>query len=129
MIPPSGSVPMVEENGLIVPLGWWVLRQACAQLRARRDAGATDRPFFVSVNLSVRQFRQYRLVEMVGEALHAMGVDPSVLELEITQSMLVEDGHETLAKLPTLSAMTRVEPQSAVHSWRHPADPAAPSTT
>ena len=96
---------MAEENGLIVPLGWWVLRQACAQLRAWRDAGVVDRSFFVSVNLSVRQFRQHRLAAAVGEALHATGVDPSALELEITESVLVEDGHETLGKLQALKGL------------------------
>ncbi len=102
LIPPSEFLPMAEENGLIVPLGWWVLRQACAQLRRWRDSGIVPDAFSVSVNLSVRQFQQADLVDIVADALRETGVSASSVELEITESMLVGDGHEILAKLRAL---------------------------
>ncbi|MCC6175671.1 MAG: EAL domain-containing protein [Chloroflexi bacterium] len=102
LIPPSEFIPMAEENGLIVPLGWWVLRQACAQLGRWRASGITPPPFFVSVNLSVRQFQRADLVDIVADALRETGINAASVELEITESMLVGDGHEILAKLQAL---------------------------
>jgi EAL domain-containing protein (putative c-di-GMP-specific phosphodiesterase class I) len=103
MISPGDFIPVAEETGLIVPIGAWVLAEAMEQNRRWQEAGYPAMP--VSVNLSPRQFRQHDLVETVREALAATGQPAHLLELEITESTLMHDMDETLAKLNALSAM------------------------
>ncbi|MBM2622826.1 EAL domain-containing protein [Actinoplanes sp. LDG1-06] len=91
LLGPYHFIAAAEANGLIVPLGRWVLREACAQLakwRAESPAAATLK---INVNLSARQFQYAGLVQDVAEALADAGVDPASLTLEITESMLMED--------------------------------------
>ena len=96
LVSPGQFIPLAEETGLIVPIGEWVLRQACAEV-ANWPA-----PVKVAVNLSVAQFKQTSLVETVQRALAAAGVEATRLELEITESMLLTNSAETLATLHRL---------------------------
>jgi diguanylate cyclase (GGDEF)-like protein len=89
MMPPSQFVPVLEETGLIVPVGEWVIGRACEDLKAWRAAGLKVLP--VAVNLSARQFRQRFLDRSIRSLVQAAGVDPALIELEITESQLMED--------------------------------------
>lgn len=89
MISPADFIPIAEENGLIIPIGEWVLRTACAQMRAWQDQGFPD--ISVAVNLSSRQFKQDRFAQRVGKIINEAGIDPRCLELELTESVLMED--------------------------------------
>jgi diguanylate cyclase (GGDEF)-like protein len=105
LIPPLSFVPLAEETGLILPLGRWVLEQACRQARAWHDARPDAPPMFMSVNLSARQFAQPDLVDQVREILAETGLEPSTLEIEITESALMdqtETGIRTLRQLREL---------------------------
>lgn len=89
LVYPSEFIGLAEETGLIVPLGTWVLRTACAQNKAWRDAGW---PLIsVAVNLSSRQFQNHHLVEMISQILEETGLDPAALELEITESVAMQN--------------------------------------
>lgn len=90
-VSPGDFIPLAEETGLIIPIGEWVIRTACEQTKAWQDAGLE--PFEVSVNLSVRQLYQPNLVEMVGQILSETSLDAKYLELEITESMMVDSDH------------------------------------
>jgi EAL domain-containing protein (putative c-di-GMP-specific phosphodiesterase class I) len=89
VVSPARFVPVLEENGLIVPVGEWVLRTACRQARAWQENGAGR--LRVAVNLSARQFGREDLVGTVASVLEETGLDPRCLELEITESLLMED--------------------------------------
>lgn len=99
LIPPSDFIPVAEEIGLIVPIGDWVLRHACAH------AGSWPIPVRVAVNVSAVQFKSARLVETVAEALAGAGLPADRLELEITESVLLQDNEATLSVLHRLRAM------------------------
>jgi len=94
LVSPSEFIPLAEETGLIVPIGAWVLEHACACSKAWQDAGLP--PARVAVNVSSRQFLRGNLVELVGNALAKTGLDPRWLELEITESMLIQDEEAAL---------------------------------
>ena len=105
LIPPLSFIPLAEETGLILPLGRWVLENACRQARIWHDAHPDVPPLFMSVNLSARQFAQPELVDEVREILRESGLDPSTLEIEITESILMdqsETGIRTLSQLRDL---------------------------
>lgn len=85
LLPPSEFIPIAEDSGLIVPLGEWVLKTACLHNKKWQLEGFA--PVCVSVNLSMRQFRQYNLAERVDAILREVGLDPRYLELEVTESM------------------------------------------
>ena len=89
LVSPADFIPVAEETGLIVPLGEWVLNQACAQTRAWCDRGFDG--LRISVNLSAAQFRQNNLVGMVADALLLHRLEPDTLELELTESLLMND--------------------------------------
>ncbi|OFW34287.1 MAG: hypothetical protein A2074_05585, partial [Candidatus Aquicultor primus] len=100
LVYPAEFIPMAEETGLIVPIGEWVLSTACAQNKAWQDAGYA--PIRMAVNLSCRQFQQVDLAERVARIVKETGLDPSYLELEITESVLMKDADaavDTLNKL------------------------------
>lgn len=88
MIPPLDFIPLAEETGLIVPIGEWVLREACSQNKAWQEAG--NEPVPISVNVSLSQFRQKDFVELVETVLQETGLEPQYLELEITESMTID---------------------------------------
>lgn len=96
-IGPDRFIPVAEETGLIVPFGSWVLQTACAQFSRWRDEGLTLPGF--SINLSARQFRDPGLSEKVRQALQVHGVDPSCLELELTESCVMDDPEQSIAIL------------------------------
>ena len=104
MIPPSDFIPLAEDMGLIVPLGRWVLREACRQMKSWQEH-ARNPKLQVSVNLSARQFTNGTLVEMVKDALVVTGLNPSTLKLEITESALMHDIDASLQMLDELKLL------------------------
>jgi diguanylate cyclase (GGDEF)-like protein len=89
MLPPAQFIPLAEETGLIVPIGRWVLREACAQNMAWQRQGL--RPISVAVNLSPRQFVDEHLLCDIDAALEASGMAPELLQLEVTESMVMQN--------------------------------------
>lgn len=104
MIPPAKFIPIAEETGLIIPLGWWVLRTACQQMQQWQQQ-FPQRPLVVNVNLSIRQFFHPDLLEQVRQTLAETGLPPHSLKLEITESLLVRDRPTMLARLLQLKAL------------------------
>jgi diguanylate cyclase (GGDEF)-like protein len=96
LIPPSEFIPVAEETGLIVELGEWVLRQAC------RDACEWQNDVRISVNFSPKQFQQKDLVKVVETALQDTGLEPNRLEIEITETTLMQDTDDALTKIAAL---------------------------
>jgi EAL domain-containing protein (putative c-di-GMP-specific phosphodiesterase class I) len=103
IIPPGEFIPLCEELGLIVPIGEWVLRTACTQYKAWQDAGLPLAG--VAVNLSARQFAQPDLVPMIARILRETGLDAQRLELEITESMMMQDVAAAVTTMCELKAM------------------------
>jgi len=93
MIAPGAFIPLAEETGLIVPIGEWAIRQACA------TAGRWPGDFKLAINLSPVQFRNPGLLNTIVSALAISGLAPERLELEITETILLQDGETTLATL------------------------------
>jgi EAL domain-containing protein (putative c-di-GMP-specific phosphodiesterase class I) len=91
LIFPQSFIPIAEEIGLIIPIGNWVLRQSCEQLRIWQQQNLVDDSFFISVNLSTRQLAQLNLIEYVDQILAETQIHPQCLKLEITESALMEN--------------------------------------
>ncbi len=110
LVPPLRFIPVAEESGLIVPLGEWVLREACRQNRAWQQAGLPAIP--VAVNLSAHQFHQKNLAQTISGALQESGLDARYLELELTESVVMrgsESTVETLARLKQMGLMLSID--------------------
>ena len=103
LVPPPRFIGLAEESGMIVGIGEWVVRTACAQARLWRDAGLE--PLTVSVNVSARQFEERRLVERVAGALQDSGLPASALELEVTEGLIMRDLNQAVARMAELKAM------------------------
>ena len=100
---PAEFIPVLEETGLIIPVGEWVLRKACTQARAWQFAGLSH--LRVSVNLSPKQFREKELPRKVESILKETGLDPGSLELELTESVLMDDQKYSVAVLDQLKEL------------------------
>ncbi|HLS85232.1 MAG TPA: EAL domain-containing protein [Burkholderiales bacterium] len=103
LLRPDRFIALAEETGLIVPIGEWVLREACLQARAWRDAGLE--PGRVSVNLSPRQFRQEGLVRAVSRVIEETGIEPREVEFEITESTVMHNVQKAIATLHGLKSL------------------------
>ncbi len=102
LIPPNDFIPAAEETGLIVPLGEWVLREACRQMHLWNSQPTTETPKYVSVNLASKQFSATDVAELTKSILEETGMSPQHLKLEITESEIMENPQavsETLLKL------------------------------
>jgi predicted signal transduction protein with EAL and GGDEF domain/FixJ family two-component response regulator len=100
IISPTEFIPLAEETGLIVPIGEWILRTACNQAMAWKHQ--TSRAVRMAVNLSAKQFKDENLSQIVLSALHETGLEPRLLELELTEGTLMDDANATLATLELL---------------------------
>ena len=111
-IPPSRFIPVAEETGLIGPIGRWVLETACTQAQSWRALGLP--PCAVSVNVSPRQFRGDDLVATIADVLAQTGLDPRLLEIELTETMVMQDGERMI---DMLHAIKRLGVQIAVDDF------------
>lgn len=103
MIPPGHFIPIIEDTGLIIPIGEWVLRQACKDMaKWQKQNTGVDR---IAINVSARQFKQPGFIVLVQEVIRDSGIDPNQLELELTESILIDDLEHTLDVLTRLRAM------------------------
>jgi diguanylate cyclase (GGDEF)-like protein/PAS domain S-box-containing protein len=112
LVAPPNFIPLLEETGLIVPVGAWVLGEACNQARRLQDRFPGDSPLYVSVNLSVKELQRPGLVPTVKEALERAQLSPGSLVLEITESILMTDSAETrdnLARLRKLGVRLAID--------------------
>jgi len=103
LIPPDRFIPLAEATGLIVPIGLWTLREVCERGKAWQNLGLPRFP--IAVNLSATQFRQQDLVPQLAAILKATGFDPKYLELEITESVVMQDPDKVVMKLEVLRRM------------------------
>jgi diguanylate cyclase (GGDEF)-like protein len=103
LLGPDKFIPLAEESGLIAPLGEWVLETACAQAKEWQDAGYPR--ISVAVNLSARQFQLQPVADMVAAALRRTGLDPKLLELELTESLALQGDQSTYRTLDELKQM------------------------
>jgi diguanylate cyclase (GGDEF)-like protein/PAS domain S-box-containing protein len=103
MIPPMQFIPLAEETGLIVPIGKWVLRTACARNKSWQEQGLP--PLRIAVNLSARQFTHENLLQDVLRVLNETGLDATFLELEITESMVMHDPEHAIELMNKLRAI------------------------
>jgi diguanylate cyclase (GGDEF)-like protein/PAS domain S-box-containing protein len=103
LVTPDQFIPIIEENGMIVPVGEWVIRQACKQSMLWQSQGMTPVP--LAVNLSPRQFMHRGLVESIRAILDDTGIAPELIEFEITETALMQQGEQTLEILGNINAM------------------------
>ncbi|MBB5577154.1 putative bifunctional diguanylate cyclase/phosphodiesterase [Rhizobium paranaense] len=103
LVYPGDFIALAEETGHIVPIGEWVLQRACKQAKAWQDHGLP--PIRICVNVSARQFQEKRLIETVANALSESGLDPTWLELEITESLIMKDLASSIARMHELEQL------------------------
>ena len=103
LVAPDDFIPILEENGLIVPVGEWVIRRACEQAMAWQRAGLPPLP--LAVNLSARQFMHRGLIQSIRAIVDDTGIDPGLLEFEITETALMQHGGQTLETLGQIYRM------------------------
>jgi diguanylate cyclase (GGDEF)-like protein len=102
LVSPEEFIPLAEETGLIHGIGWWVLEEACRQMREWQRSGLVDASFMMSINLSVQQFQSRDLVEGIDRILATTGIHPWQLDLEITESVIMEGLKPTMTTLHRL---------------------------
>ena len=125
-IPPAQFIPIAEDTGLILPIGLWVLREACRQSRAWLDAGLPAMP--MAVNISAIEFRSPDFVENIRQTLAQTGLDPHSLELEITESALMKHAESTVSYAGIAQAHRRAADRGRFrHRLLEPELPAAVS--
>jgi diguanylate cyclase (GGDEF)-like protein len=103
LVPPLEFVSILEDTGLIIPVGEWVIEEVCRQLRSWEAAGLPAPP--VAINLSARQLQQDGLAEAIARIAGGAGVDPALLEFELTESMLMTDPEAAVATLSRIKAL------------------------
>jgi diguanylate cyclase (GGDEF)-like protein/PAS domain S-box-containing protein len=103
LVPPAEFIPLAEDTGLIMPIGEWVLRTACAQTKVWQDCGFSN--LHVAVNLSPRQFQQPDLLLLIEQSLKEAGLNPASLELEVTESSVMKNAESAIHTLRELRAM------------------------
>jgi diguanylate cyclase (GGDEF)-like protein len=103
LVKPGKFIPVAEETGLIIPIGEWILRSACAQNKVWQNEGLE--PFNITVNISGVQFLQDNFIEMVAQVLFDNGLDASLLKLELTESILMRDLEASIKKMNMLRDM------------------------
>ncbi len=113
LVSPAQFIPLAEETGLILPMGQWVLETACAQLKMWQQDGLT-RDLVLSVNVSAKQFHQTDFVAQVQAAVQRHAINPRLLELELTESMLLESIEETIA---TMNALKEINIQFSLDDF------------
>jgi len=104
LVPPDEFIPLAEDTGLILPIGRWVLETACAQIKAWESDTLTS-TLQIAVNVSARQFRQPDFVAQVESVLAISGANSARLKLELTESMLLEDVNDTIAKMQAIKQL------------------------
>ncbi|HEX8130302.1 MAG TPA: PAS domain S-box protein [Pyrinomonadaceae bacterium] len=114
LIPPGDFIPVAEETGVIVELGQWVMEEACRQMRAWQSISPQHRHLKLSVNLSSRHFVQPDLYERIVEVLAQTGLAPNALQLEITESILMENAHTIV---PLLSRLRELGVELAIDDF------------
>jgi len=102
LVSPAQFIPILEDTGLIIPVGEWVLQAVCAQIREWQKQGIRPRP--VSVNVSARQFQQKNLDVVISRIIRDAGIDSALVKLELTESLLMKDAEETVRMLTSLKA-------------------------
>lgn len=105
LISPIKFISLAEETGLIIPIGYWVLRQACAQMQAWHGEYPKNPPLTISVNLSAKQFAQPDLIRQIEVILKETGLDPRYLRLEITEGVIMHNVDSTIQMLMELRAL------------------------
>jgi EAL domain-containing protein (putative c-di-GMP-specific phosphodiesterase class I) len=103
LVPPLKFIPIAEESGLIVPIGDWVLNEACRQNKAWQDSGLP--PMAVCINVSARQFKERNLVARVANALTQTGLDAKYLEIEVTESLIMQNLDLAIATMNDLQRL------------------------
>ncbi len=103
MVSPGSFIPLAEQTGLIEPLGTWVLREACRINRSFQERGFA--PMSIAVNISARQFRNDHLVQIVSEALETSGLEPRWLDLELTESMVMDKPEQAVELMKRLKGL------------------------
>jgi EAL domain-containing protein (putative c-di-GMP-specific phosphodiesterase class I) len=102
LVYPDRFIRIAEDTGMILPLGVWVLREACRTMRGWHEEFARERPLTISVNLSARQFAQPDLAQQVRQIIEETGIDPGTVKLEITESVTMGNAQQTVSVLSEL---------------------------
>ena len=105
LVPPAEFIPIAEETGLIIDIDQWVLREACRQMQEWRNTGVVEQSMTISVNLSSKQFTSPKLAEQITHILQQTGLSPHCLNLEITESIVMENAVTACATLRQLRAL------------------------
>lgn len=104
-IPPDQFIPLAEETGLILPIGKWVMYNACTQLAKWQESKLCPENFRLAVNISARQFEHNSFIEQLTNVVQSTGIDPNQLELELTESVLISNLDNTIAKMEVIRSM------------------------
>jgi EAL domain-containing protein (putative c-di-GMP-specific phosphodiesterase class I) len=104
LVQPDEFIPLAEDSGLIVPIGHWALETACAQLKVWENDTLTN-GLKIAVNVSALQFRQPDFVEQIQRILVASGANPTRLKLELTESLVLNDIHDTISKMQAIKQL------------------------
>jgi diguanylate cyclase (GGDEF)-like protein/PAS domain S-box-containing protein len=104
IVSPATFIPLAEETGMIVPIGHWVIEAACAQIQAWQQHSAS-RNLILAVNISAKQFRQERFIDEVKKLMASYAINPKLLKLELTESLMLEDIDKTVVTMNALKAI------------------------